>query len=158
MGGSYEVYELLKDKVVWHDLERDNSDKPNDKNQIVIIEAFCFNGMARYDKDYYGWKAVEKGYRPAGVKRWAIVPNEIWLAYHHGYFDRFDSQRNFQTKEEFMGCANKSKHVLYKEVPENAERIGHFFEDRPYSSYSASIYYKDGQYYLCDGCKEWALD
>ena len=153
--GSHTVYELLKDKVVWHDIERDETDIPSDSFPI-IIEGWNYHGMGR--KRYSGWKDEDTDYPIPLVKRWAIVPNEIWLAYHHGYFDRFDSQRNFQTKEEFMGFAKKSKHVLYKEIPENAESIGHFFEDRPYTSYSASIYYKDNQYYLCDGCKEWALD
>ena len=155
MGGSYEVYELLKDKVVWHNLERDNSDVPSDSFP-VIAEGFCFNGVARYG--YHGWKREEGNSFICSVKRWAIIPHEIWLAYFHGYFDRFNETPKFQSKEEFLPFAKKANHVPYKEVPKDAECVGRFFEDRPYESYSAGIYYKDGQYYLCDGCKQWALD
>lgn len=155
MGGSYEVYELLKDKVVWHDLERDKSDIPSDSFP-VIAEGFCFHGVARFG--YYGWKREEGNSFICDVKRWAIIPHEIWLAYYNGYFDRFDHEPKFQSEEEFKYFAEKAKHVSSKEIPEDAVRVGYFSKDLPYSFYSASIYYKDNQYYLCDGSKEWVMD
>lgn len=153
MGGSYEVYELLKDKVVWHNLERDSTDYPKDSFP-VIAEGFCFNGVARYG--YHGWKREEGGCFICSVKRWAIIPHEIWLTYIHGYFDRFNKTRAFQSKEEFQSYSAKA--IRIETVSEDFEYIGSFQEDRPYSFYSADIYYKDNQYYVCDGCKQWALD
>ena len=153
--GSNAVYTLLKDKVVWHDLERDKNDIPNDSFP-VIIEGFCYTGMGRLG--YHGWKDEDTDCCIKSVKRWAVVPNEIWLAYHHGYFDRFKDEPNFQSKEEFMQFAEKSEHITSKEIDNNAELIGYYHEERPYESYNASIYYQKGQYVLCDGCKQWTLD
>ena len=153
MSGSREVYEFLKDKVVWHDVEREPADYP--KNSFpVIAEGFCFNGVARYG--YNGWKREEGGGFICSVKRWAIIPHEIWLAYYHGYFDKFDKTRTFQTKEEFQSYSAKA--IRIETVSEEFEYIGSFQEDRPYSFYSANIYYKDNQYYICDVCKTYAMD
>ena len=155
MDGSYEVYELLKDKVVWHDLERDSTDYPKDSFP-VIAEGFCFSGVARYG--YHGWKCEEGNSFICSVKRWAIIPDEIWLAYYNGYFDRFNHRPTFQSEEEFNQFKEKCIHITGKELPKDAVLVGDFSKDLPYSFYRASIYYKDNQYYLCDGCKEWVMD
>ena len=153
--GSNAVYTLLKDKVVWHDIGRDGKDVPSGSFP-VIIEGFCYSGMGRLTND--GWRDEDTDYCIKSVSRWAIVPDEIWTAYFNGYFDRFDKRRKFQSKEEFVTFAEKAKHISGKELPTHAEEIGYFHEERPYESYDAAIYFANNQFFLCDGCKEWALD
>ena len=154
MSASYEVYNFLKDKVVWHDIERDSNDLPKDSFP-VIAEGAWFQGIARHG--YHGWTRQE-GNLCVTVKRWAILPREIWTAYCNGYFNKDDNDRYFQTKEEFQFYANKAKRVSYEDRPVDAERVGYFSEEGPYDSYNATIYYKDNQYYLYDNCEQYALD
>ena len=148
MSASYEVYNFLKNKVVWHDIERDSNDLPKDSFP-VIAEGDSFQGIARYG--YRGWKRQE-GNLCVTVKRWAILPREIWTAYYNGYFNKDDNDRYFQTKEEFQFYANKAKRVSYEDRPVDAECVGYFSEEGPYDSY------KDNQYYLYDHCTQYALD
>ena len=155
-GGS-RVFELLKDKVVWHVLERDKKDLPKD-NFPVIAEAWCFKGLARYG--YKGWQPEEScgGSFLCEVKRWASLPEDVWKVYASGYFEPYDHRPTFRSEEEFNQFKEKCIHIPGKELPDDAVLVGDFSKDLPYSFYSASIYYKDNQYYLCDGSKEWALD
>ena len=153
--GGYNVYKLLEDKVVWHVLDRDKTDLPKD-SYPVIAEGFCFHGMARYG--YRGWTREEGGSFICEVKRWAKVPEDIWHAYYNNYFEPYEHRPKFQSEEEFKQFKEKALHVSGKEVPEDAVLVGDFSKDLPYSFYSASIYYKDNQFYLCDGSKEYSLD
>lgn len=153
--GGYNVYELLEDKVVWHYLDRDDTDLPKDSS-VVIVEGYLFHGMARLL--YRGWIGEDNNNSIASVKRWAKVPDEIWQAYNNGYFDRFNTKRKFQSETEFNQFKDKSIHICYEDLPEGAEVVGDFDKSNPYSHYNATIYYKDNQYYLCDGCKEWVMD
>ena len=153
--GGYNVYQLLQDRVVWHNLERDNTDLPKDSSS-VIVEGWNFKGIARYC--YRGWQREEGGGFVCEVKRWAMIPMDIWHAYVDNYFEKYKVVRKFQTEEEFELFKSKSLHISYKEIPEDAEVIGEFSKDLPYSFYNATIYYKDNQFYLCDGCKEWQMD
>jgi hypothetical protein len=153
--GGHNVYELLKDKVVWHSIERDNSDYPSD-SYPVIAEGFCFSGIARFG--YNGWTREEGGGFICSVKRWAKVPDEIWHAYINGYFEPYRHRAMFQSEEEFNQFKDKALHICGKDLPEGAEVVGDFDKDNPYNHYKATIYYKDNQYYMVDGCKEYARD
>ena len=149
-GGSLAVYELLKDKVVWHYPEREK--KYPDK--VVIVEGPSFKGLAYFS--YQGWKEAEHSSYKISVTRWATIPEEISIAYHKGFFDSSYDKRMFQSKEEFEQFSKLAIEV--NSIPDSSEYVGTYFEDSPYQTYNASIYYKDNQYYICNDCNYWTMD
>lgn len=164
--GSDNVYEFLKDRVVWHDLRRNKNDLPEiSPFLIILIEGYDygnFGGLGRFCEGFhlscgtYTYFETEEGGHRANVTRWAYVPEEVLTLYRKGFFNTCDNLRpNFKSKEEFDFYA---KQAVSEKIPNDAEFIGHFEEDRPYEFYSASIYWHDGKYYISDSQKNWTLD